>query len=466
VVKRLFHSMNTSDTSAVPAVFQCKVACVVDMRRTWWLEAFIGLGLVCQLTLALVPVGTLRPAVRFVSYGVSMALLALLPGKGRLHPAAKFAIVILAIVGLSMLHPTTNSLLAGAAQAALHLAILAPLFWVARLPVDVVQLRRVMLILWAFHTASCVAAIIQVSYPGLLPQNLTTAYGSDYAESMQFHNASGELVFRPMGLSDVPGAASVSGFYAVLFGLGALVRERAWWLRLPALLGIGAGFTTLYLSQVRSMVVMLLVCIIALNAALLWAGERARAATLSFVLVMLALISYTSALAVGGEVVSRRFESLFKADPNQVYYENRGHFISQTANELLPEYPLGAGLGRWGMMNQYFGDNSDPRRAMIWVEIQWTGWLLDGGVPLILAYTCAIAAALWAAWTTAIRFSQPPLRAWAAVVLAYNIGALAMTFNYPFFLSQGAMELWLLNAALYSARDHVRVRIFAQDETR
>jgi hypothetical protein len=449
--------MTASCTTPLPHAPECRVPCVLHMRRNWWLEAFIGMELLCQLILALFPVGDLRPVIRFFSYAASLALLPLLPGKGKLHPAAKWAMAILAIVGLSMLHPTTNSVVAGAAQVSMYAAILAPLFWVARLPVDAVQLRRVMLILWAFHTASCIVAIIQVTYPDLLPQNLTSVYGADYLGTSQYRNAGGELVFRPMGLSDVPGAASVSGFYAALIGLGVLVRERTRWLRPAALFGIGAGFTTLYLTEVRSMLVMLVICIIALLAVLLWAGEGARVATLSFALAIVVLVSYTSAMAVGGEAVSRRLKSLFDADPDQVYYENRGHFISDTVETLLPEYPLGAGLGRWGMMNEYFGDNSDTRRSMIWVEIQWSGWLLDGGVPLILAYLAAIGAALWTAWRIATGSSPPALRGWAAVVLAYNIGALAMTFNYPFFHSQAAMELWMLNAALFSARDHVRV---------
>ena len=33
-------------------------------------------------------------------------------------------------------------------------------------------------------------------------------------------------------------------------------------------------------------------------------------------------------------------------------------------------------------------------------------------------------------------------------------GALALTFSYPFFMSQPGMEFWLLNAALFSAFTH------------
>jgi hypothetical protein len=39
---------------------------------------------------------------------------------------------------------------------------------------------------------------------------------------------------------------------------------------------------------------------------------------------------------------------------------------------------------------------------------------------------------------------------WAAVIVAYDFGALAVTFNYPLFIGQGGMEFWLLNAALFT----------------
>jgi hypothetical protein len=104
------------------------------------------------------------------------------------------------------------------------------------------------------------------------------------------------------------------------------------------------------------------------------------------------------------------------------------------------------------MMNGYFGDNSNPFTKSIWVEIQWTGWLLDGGVPLIIAYAAAIAQACLTAWKIAI--SQRKLgdfSLWGGLILAYNIGALAITFNYPLFIGQGGMEFWLLNSAVFVA---------------
>ena len=61
-----------------------------------------------------------------------------------------------------------------------------------------------------------------------------------------------------------------------------------------------------------------------------------------------------------------------------------------TVGELLSEFPLGAGVGRWGMMNVYFGNPAAFRAAPIYVEIQLTGWLIDGGIPMWLLYGGAV----------------------------------------------------------------------------
>ncbi len=36
------------------------------------------------------------------------------------------------------------------------------------------------------------------------------------------------------------------------------------------------------------------------------------------------------------------------------------------------------------------------------------------------------------------------------------MGATALTFSYPIFLSQSGMEFWLLNATLFAAARHAR----------
>jgi hypothetical protein len=165
--------------------------------------------------------------------------------------------------------------------------------------------------------------------------------------------------------------------------------------------------------------------------------------------VSVVVISFAWAAWVGGEAMTNRLSTLIEDEPGEVYYSNRGHFLDDTINVLLPKYPLGAGLGRWGMMHYYFADKNDAARGEIWAEIQWTGWLLDGGVPLIVLYCVALLAAFYVAGRAAMSRSEA-IGAFGAMVFAYDVGALAMTFNYPIFISQSGMEFWVLNACLYA----------------
>jgi hypothetical protein len=106
------------------------------------------------------------------------------------------------------------------------------------------------------------------------------------------------------------------------------------------------------------------------------------------------------------------------------------------------------------MMNAYFGDNTDPARGEIWAEIQWTAWLLDGGVPLIVAYAIALVSAVLIAWRLArSRTLGEKSELWilAALILAYNVGACALTFSYPLFVGTMGLQFWVLNATLYAA---------------
>ena len=79
--------------------------------------------------------------------------------------------------------------------------------------------------------------------------------------------------------------------------------------------------------------------------------------------------------------------TLFAEDPMAVYYRARGVQLETTFTEMLYQYPLGAGLGRWGMAGGYFGTAGQPG---LWAEIQIAGWMIDGGVPMIFLYGGAI----------------------------------------------------------------------------
>lgn len=430
-----------------------------------WLVGFVIFQFACQLALLVPALGALRTVVRSAAFGASLSLLLLLRrGHGsRVHPAANAAMAVLAIVALSLLHPTGNRMLARVAQFGLYAAILSPLFWVARAGVDARAFRRTIFIFWAFHTLSAGVGVLQVYVPSLQPAPSVAlqARGDDYVESLKITLANGQSVFRPMGLTDMPGGAAVAGLYAMLFGVGLLLSERGWLLRCACLGGMALGSFCLYLAQIRSALMMTAICLVTFCVMLGLRGELRRLGATLLVLTSIVAGGFLWAVSSGGEVVTDRLSTLVAASADDVYYANRGHFLDDTIHVLLPKYPLGAGLGRWGTMNEYFGNNDDPRTQAIWVEIQWTGWLLDGGIPLILAYVAALFVAIGVAW----RIAMAPVPAiavadgfdpglWAALIVAYNVAAFAMTFNYPLFISQGGLEFWLLNACLFAVYLH------------
>lgn len=416
--------------------------------------AFLGLQFACQVLLLIQGLGGLRAGFRIAAFGCSLALL-LLPGRGPLHPAAVAIRWVLAILGLSVLHPTTNNLVAGLAQVALNLAIVGPLFWVPRLRIDGKLLRRVMVLLFLFNAASAVVGVLQVYFPGSFEPAVSAAIADreDYVRSLQLTLASGERVFRPMGLTDVPGGAASAGFFVVLLGSGFLLASRR---VLAILASVGLmflGVFCLYLSQVRATMVVLAIALVVLAGMLALGGQVGRLLRLSAVVGLCAMLGLGWAISVGGDAAMKKWSKLFEDDAASVYYSNRGRFLEHTVQEVLPEFPLGAGLGRWGMIYSYFGNDDDPESSYLWAEIQWTAWLYDGGVPLTLAYVAAILLALW--W--AFRVSRDPLARksdlwlWASIIFAYDVGSLALTFSYPLFIGQSGLEFWVLNAVLFNA---------------
>ncbi|HEX6042099.1 MAG TPA: hypothetical protein VFZ20_28900, partial [Longimicrobium sp.] len=230
-----------------------------------------------------------------------------------------------------------------------------------------------------------------------------------------------------------------------------------------SLASIGLGVAALYLSQVRALVVMTGISLVAIAGILVWRRDVRRFSTLVGGVAMMILLGYVAATSMAGPDVSQRMSTLVRASPSQVYYQNRGRFLEDAIFKTLPRAPFGEGLGHWGMTATYFGGNRPGKN--VWVEIQWAGWIVDGGAPLLLTYLLTLVLTLWAAWR--IARARPPspeahdLPFWGAIVLAYSIGATALTFSYPIFLSQSGMEFWLLNATLFAAARHARQQALA-----
>jgi hypothetical protein len=424
--------------------------------RIDWLLVFILFNIACQLMLLIPGVGPARVILRMAAFGGSIGLLGILTRRGERHPASHVALVVLALMALNLFHPDTQSLLAALAQIFLYAAILAPLFWVSGTLVSEAVFRRAILVFWGYYTLGALVGVIQVYAPGLIEPAVSTAIqarGEWYVQDLKITLANGMRVFRPMGLSDAPGAAATSGFYAVLFGFTLWMYERDWRVRLLTLASVPIGLFCIYLSQTRSVLVMALVCVVAMLGVLVLRGEVRRAVGMLGLMAALVAGSFIWAATVGGDAVTGRIESLISDDAGTVYYSNRGRFLEETIKDHLPQYPMGAGLGRWGMTNTYFADNQG--KEPLWAEIQWTGWLFDGGLPLVAAYALAICLAAWVALNIALDRRTPRLGLLASLVCAYDVGTIAVTFNNPVFMGTTGLEFWLLNAALYSAYRHM-----------
>ena len=424
------------------------------------LEAFVIFELLCQLALLWSVLGEFRFFFRLATFASNLALLVILPKHDcRYHPAVKAAQWVMAIMCLELLNPQSNAKVAGLAQIALYLAILGPLFWVPRAGIDLKAVRNVVLILWSFHTISSVIGILQVYYPGSFRFNVSSIYSHGSLQGLMYINGQGHIVFRPSGLSDVPGAAAVSGLYAALVGLFLVTTYRKFIVRLAAALSIFAGFIVIYLSLVKAILLTLMASAGAFVFVSAWRNlmllDRPRSARISVIVpaataVIALVVGFSWATGLGGRPVTKAITGLTSKSAGNVYYNERGSQMEYAINNYLPEYPLGAGLGRFGMMCYYFGYPDDPDSPSLWAEIQWPAWLLDGGIALIIAYPVAILIAIW--WALRLSLNSPSLElgSFAIFVFAYDIGAFAMTFDYSFFMSQDGIVFWLLNAMLFS----------------
>lgn len=422
-----------------------------------WVVAFIAFQIACGVALLVPGIGPARFFFRLASFASSLTLLIMLrrriPGH---HPAAKAVGFTIATMVIGLINSETQ-IIAGLAQIAFYIAILSPIFWTSRLNVKVDTFRHVAIIYWSFQALSALFGVLQVRYPGsFLPDvNVITAGKRDWEAALSVTLASGETVLRPMGLTDQPGGASSSGLYTVIFGLGLYLTSKSKFAKAVYLASLPLGLFCIYLALIRTTFVLVALAQIAILVALLRQRAISKFNQLLVLVSVITFFTLSVAFTVGGATVQNRIMSLFTDSPSEVYQGNRGHFLRTTIEELLPQYPWGAGAGRWGMMNNYFGEKGWGDNSL-WAEIMWTGWLYDGGILLILTNIVALGITLWFSWTIARDRTQGDLAFWGAIVFAYNLCVVALLFTYPVFASGMGMEFWLLNGMLYAAWRYVQ----------
>jgi hypothetical protein len=428
-------------------------AVLATLYSRWYLLGFVLAEIGLQLLLAS-PLGSSgRVFLRTGAFAVSFVFALRLRRSRAAHPAWPWAVVAVAIVALSTLHPETNSFLGGVATACLHLSLLAPIFWVPRIRIETKTIELVFLLLWIFNAASAAAGVLQTYYPGRFDPPAANFLEEQELERLQIQLADGSHIVRPLGLTAGPGGAAISGTQCIVFAVALLLARPRVWSVAVLLLGIACSAFSLYLCQVRAAVVTCLISLVAMVVPLVIQRRFGRLLVLLGLIATIAVLVFFVAVSVGGDTMVARLATLIESDPGTVYDDNRGLFLRYTFSDLITEYPLGAGLARWGMLSVYFGDRLNAARNL-WAEIEWTGWLYDGGAPLVAVYAGALLTSLWVMFRLASRRPEPgriDLQRWATAIFGYSVGMVATTFANLSLNSTGGIEFWILNSMVFAA---------------
>jgi energy-coupling factor transporter transmembrane protein EcfT len=432
------------------------------------IEAFILVQFLWGVLLFLPGAQAFRMYVRVLPYASSILLFAFYYGgrsRHRLPAAGKLLVLALLLLCINLAHPQTQ-LTAGLAQCAFQFAIAAPVFWAGKAVRDARFLGRLLWLVFLVSAAGALVGLLQIYFPQyFMPPEfsaLAQSMNARILEALSYEGAGGQRIVRPPGLSDMPGGAAIAGMMTAVMGLAFGLRREWPGRRRGACLALAVvGMVTLYLTQVRSLTLLMMAAVVALCAVAFKRGERWESAGLASAGLGVVAVAFVWATAVGGRSVAERFFSLAESGLFNSFQANRGFFIEHTLGELLFEYPLGAGLARWGMMNVYFADPHAADAGPLWAEVQLTGWLYDGGVLMWLFYGGAVVAALVHSCRLAVSAKDPALMQAARLVLCLNLGIAGTTLAGPSFNTQLGIQFWFLAAALHGAAAGQRARAAA-----
>lgn len=398
----------------------------------------------------------IRPITRALPYLASFGLLVLFfpyQLKGHRAHGATWIVSVLVLLVMNLLHPSSQ-LTSGVAQCIFQVAITAPLFWAHKVIRSPQQLERLLILIFLLNLASAGLGVLQVYLPErfMPPQfnSLGLQLNSMYVDSLTYEGRDGRLIVRPPGLTDQPGGAAVAGGLTALLGLGLLMRRQSVFMRLFLLGAVSVGLAAVYLTQVRAVLLMVVGTAVVMTVVAIRQRRTGAAVWIGGSGAALVVVAFLWASAVGGQSVDDRFLNIRDQGALQTYQENRGGFLSMTMGELLDQYPLGAGAGRWGMMNTYFGDPNSYSSAPIHAEIQLTGWLLDGGIPMWLLYGGALLSSVLA--TLKLTSARDDVLATnVMLVVALQIFIIGSSMAGPVFNTQLGILFWTAAAGLHGA---------------
>jgi hypothetical protein len=374
------------------------------------------------------------------------------------HRAYSWVAAVMGLLAIMLFNPYTASLAGGLAHMMVYFAVMSPLFWAPAFVKTPEHLARLLGLLLICSGINSTVGVLQVYDPARwMPTELSRVITNSSLGlgAVTYTGPDGRVIIRPPGLFDTPGAVAGPGMFAALlgafFGLSALPL----WQRAGAFALSAAGIAAIYLSQVRISLVVTVFMFGVYVLVLLVQKRAAKATTFGILAGGIIAASFLVAVTLGGQSVTDRFLTLFADDPMAVYYRARGVQLESTFTEMLYEYPLGAGLGRWGMAGGYFGTGSRPG---LWAEIQIAGWMIDGGVPMIFLYGGALVVGAVVQLRLARLTQYPRVAACAAVVLAANLGTTAMVFSFTPFVTQIGIQYWFLAGALHGVACNYRLQ--------
>ncbi|HEX7665641.1 MAG TPA: hypothetical protein VF407_14040, partial [Polyangiaceae bacterium] len=285
----------------------------------------------CQLALLVPSLGSARVLFRSAAFGISLVALTVTASNRttKRHPGAVFVLFILFVLGLEAFHSDTNGPLAALATLAMNSAVLGPLIWAPRLAIDKKWFRRTVLLFWAFQSTSALVGALQSYFPNTF-QPVTPFLDKQALAGLTIALANGESILRPSGLTDTPGGAAVAGTYAAILSLGLWFEFAKIWQRAIFVFTMAIGIYTIYLGQVRSLLLMVAISMLVIAGVYAVSGKLRNAVGLTILVVAIAGGSFVAAVGIGGDEVTNRFRTLVEGAPSDVYYANRGRFLEQT----------------------------------------------------------------------------------------------------------------------------------------
>lgn len=397
----------------------------------------------------------LRFPIRVSAFGGSLGILGymLLFRQMRLpkHPARPWLIATLVYLATMIAHPMTNSPTGGLAQVVLYACVMSPLLWAPSVVRTPEHFQRLVVLLLLMNGVNALVGVLQVYDPDTwMPAEFSrivtqSRYGLG---AVSYIGAEGQRIIRPPGLFDTPGAVAGPGMFAGLLGVVfAASRIRVVYRLAAAGLAL-AGVMAIYLSQVRTSLVLLVLMMLVYLLALVVQRRGTSATAFATLLGGIVFGGLSLAAVLGGAAVLDRVTTLFEADPFELYYASRGGQVAYAFADVV-DSPFGAGLGRWGMIAYYFFDPTNFDSPSIWAEIQIAGWLIDGGLVVLTTYSLALIVTAAYEWRVTRWASDDRVRATGAVVLAANVGTAMLCITFTPFLTAIGLQYWFLSGALF-----------------